>query len=102
MPRGRGLKKVTGAGSVSKPSSQNLQFEIVGIRGAEGLDDFALAMRRHLAVTGEGRQYLLVAKILAPRLELFRRLAGALAQHRERVPEAMRIEARQTSSLESF
>lgn len=49
-------------------------------------------MSRDLPVTVERRQHLLMAQILAPRLELFRRPAKLLAELREHVAEGVRAE----------
>jgi hypothetical protein len=54
-------------------------------------DQFGLPIRGHLAIARERRQHLLMPKVLAPRLELFRRPAQALAELGQCLAKGMRI-----------
>jgi hypothetical protein len=53
-----------------------------------------LALARNLAIAQKGRQNFLMSQVLAPRLELFRRLADLLADLDKGNSEAMGIEIR--------
>jgi hypothetical protein len=63
---------------------------------------FALTVTGDLAVAKKCRQDLFMAQVLAPRLELFGRLADILAELDQCVPKAVRIEIWQTSTNERF
>ena len=60
-------------------------------RAGEPTHEFALPRIWDLTVAGERRHHLLVAEVLAPRLELLGRVADLLAQLGKRVAERMRI-----------
>jgi hypothetical protein len=61
----------------------------------QGAHDLCLPVPRDCAIAREGCQHVLVAKILAPGLELLGRLAELLAKTRQRLPKAVGVEVGQ-------
>jgi len=59
---------------------------------AEIEEDFCLPVACYDAVASKRRQHILMAKVLAPCLQLFRRAAKGLPERHERFPERVRIE----------
>jgi hypothetical protein len=64
------------------------------------LNDLALPLLRHVPAAVERRKHFLMPKVLAPRLELPRRLALLLPELNERVPQAVRVEVVEPGRLE--
>jgi len=62
------------------------------LRRRQIANDFPLTLAGNLATTQKGRQNFLMSQVLAPRLELFRRLADLLAELDKGISEAMGIE----------
>jgi hypothetical protein len=88
--------------NLSKSSSDFLKLNTICARHTERLHDFRLPTLWDLYITGKGGEHLFMAEVLAPGFELLRGPACVFAQDTERMPETMRIEARQTGSIECF
>lgn len=67
-------------------------------RCRQSAHDFALSLECNLTIAQKGCQHLFMPEVLAPRFELFRRLADVLAELDKGVPEAMGIEIRQAGT----
>jgi hypothetical protein len=59
-------------------------------------------MTRNFAIAKKGRQDFLMSEVLAPGLELLGGFAYILAEPDKCISEAVRIEVRQSSTLEGF
>jgi hypothetical protein len=68
---------------------------------SEPPDDFGLTMPPDITIARKRCQDVLVAKILAPRLVLLRRLADLPAEKRQCLTEAVRVKVRQARRRKS-
>ena len=68
-------------------------------RARQVLDDLTLTSIFHLTIADEGCQYLYMAKILAPRLELLWGHASNLAQLNKGISKAVWVEIGQTGTF---